>query len=158
MRKKYLIISLASVVALAVIFLGAIALSPSVPVPSALFAGYTNDASGGHRALFVLTNSSPQTFNLQQGLCIVGAKQTEQRCVSSVGFGALALRLGPGQAATVTLPCPPSAFGVWRGSFEFLPARAPVSYRLKIALHRAGLRSMGMTLPTVSAVSEMIDL
>jgi hypothetical protein len=132
-------------------------LKPQVVVPSVKFTGYTNSALGLGFAFFEITNRTSETLELKTGLCLSEREQSQQHVVSSYPFTASRLRVAPGQAATVSIPRPPSFVAPWRASFDFVPATHSVTYRLKRYLHQMGAR-IDVTPPTVSATSDVVYL
>ena len=157
MRKKHIIVGLAvlcGVLAVTIFWLT----SPRAKMvtPAVAFVGYTNSSAGIAQAVFVITNRATDTLVLLTHYS-VGAGQPLMHTPSMTPLTASAMRLAPGGVVTVTI-VRPAQTGAWRASFSFLPTRPPPSFRLKRALHRAGVRGMNMTLPAFSVSSDLIEL
>jgi hypothetical protein len=154
MRKKHIIAGLAVLCGVLTIFWLASSRANMV-TPAVTFVGYTNSSAGIVQAVFVITNRAADTLDLFTNYT-VGTGRPLMHTLSTSPLTASAMRLAPGAAVTVTT-ARPAQTGAWRASFSFLPTRPPASYRLKMRLHRAGVRGMDMALPTVSASSDLID-
>jgi len=144
MRKKPVIVTLVALGALGVGIAIVATSSPRITQPSVSFVGYTNDASGGRRGLFAITNRATQTLNM-----LLSPQHSVDGRVAGLE------RLSPGATITASVPAPNTSLS-WRAVFTFLPARVPLGYRLKMWVHRAGLRP-DMTLPTVEVSSDLIQ-
>ena len=157
MRKKHIIVGLA--VLCGVLAVTIFWLTPprtKMVTPAVAFVGYTNSSAGIAQALFVITNRATDTLDLLTHYS-VKAGQARNYTPSMTPLTASAMRLAPGAVVTVTI-ARPAQTGAWRASFGFFPTRQPPSFRLKRALHRAGVRGMDMAPTTFSASSDLIGL
>jgi hypothetical protein len=157
MRKKHIIVGLAVLCGVLAVAICWIASSrTNMVTPAVAFIGYTNSSAGIAQAIFVITNRAADTFDLLTDF-MVGTGQPVMHTPSKTPLTASTMRLAPGAVVTVTI-ARPAQTGAWKASFAFLPTRPPPLYRLKRALHRAGVRGLDMALPTFSASSDLIEL
>jgi hypothetical protein len=145
-HKKPFIITL---IAFGVVGVGFVVLAPSprITEPSVSFIGYTHDASGGRRGMFAITNRATQALDM-----LLSPHHSVEGRVTGLE------RLAPRATiiASVTAVERPDPLP-WRAAFTFLPARAPLSYRVKMRLYQAGVRSLDMSLPSVTVTTDLIQ-
>lgn len=141
------------VLAIAIVWL----ISPRTDLvaPAVVFAGHTNSATGMAQAVFVISNRASGTLDLYP-LYTISTGQPRVHTRSTTPLLASTMRFGPGEAGTVTIARPEQT-GPWQVAFSFLPTRPPAYYRLKMWLHRVGLRGMDMAIKTVDVSSEVVD-
>jgi hypothetical protein len=158
MRKKATILKLVVLGGLAIGLVVFAFSSPRITTPLVTFVGYTNDASGSRRAVFTITNQGAQALDLLMSTNMSIEAKHPLSPVNTRGVVNAALEpLNAGDVLTVSIGMPNTTVSSLRVSFSFLPARPPLMYRVKTWLHRAGLRSMDMTLPTLEAYSQVVD-
>lgn len=158
MRKKATILTLVVLAALAIGLVVFALSSPRTTTPLVTFIGYTNDASGSKRAVLTITNRGAEALDLLMSTNMSIEAKHRLSSVNARGVVNAALEpLNAGDALTVSIGLPDTTISSLRVSFSFQPARPPLIYRVKMWLHRAGLRSIDMSLPTVEAHSQVVD-
>ena len=115
MRNRSVITVGVAIVALAaLIFVFAHARSAPPLAVTALFVGYTNDATGGRLAMFALSNKSGATIRRWGHYCPESQQQPGLRSTLHLGPNVF---LAPGQSEVISVS-PPTNSGVWRVVFH----------------------------------------